>query len=328
MPHLVEHDGGALPGDAVLPVVVGGVHRGAAEHAGDGAGGIGAVIGDATPGGRGANVTSVVVGQEGLDAHKLLLGARAQRAAHRQQHSPVVTPPPTALLKRTAVQSCVLRTKTKRDGYPRKLQHKRPQDQERRASGWLSSTLQVTAQAPPHHLQSAIDACPSLHAALALGRAPIPPGCVPGWTQGRTQAGPRARLMRYPAAGRIPVAQQPREGPAARRHAGFQAYRPAVGAPRPHALQRPASVQKHRTRRPSLSGARALRGSPTLGNGGWLDRATGVCAGARPALRAALPPQTERHSRAHIPPLNASAVSPRPPRRAQHAAYREHHDAF
>ena len=212
MPHLVEHDGGALPGDAVLPVVVGGVHRGAAEHAGDSAGGSGTVIGDASPGGRGANVTSVVVGQEGLDAHKLLLGARAQRAAHRQQHSPVVTPPPTALLKRTAVQSCVLRTKTKRDGYPRKLQHKRPQDQERRASGWLSSTLQVTAQVPPHHLQSAIDACPSLHAALALGRAPIPPGCVPGWTQGRTQAGPRARLMRYPAAGRIPVAQ-PERGP-------------------------------------------------------------------------------------------------------------------
>jgi hypothetical protein len=35
---LVEHDGGALPWDTVLPVVVGGVHGGAAEHAGDGAG--------------------------------------------------------------------------------------------------------------------------------------------------------------------------------------------------------------------------------------------------------------------------------------------------
>ena len=33
---------------------------------------IGAVIGDATPGGRGADVTGVVVSQEGLDAHKLL----------------------------------------------------------------------------------------------------------------------------------------------------------------------------------------------------------------------------------------------------------------
>lgn len=71
VPHLVEDDGGALPGDTVLPVVIGGVHGGAAEHAGDGAGGIGAVIGDATPGGRGTNVTSVVMSQEGLDAHKL-----------------------------------------------------------------------------------------------------------------------------------------------------------------------------------------------------------------------------------------------------------------
>ena len=35
---LVEHDGGALPWDTVLPVVVGGVHGGAAEHASDGAG--------------------------------------------------------------------------------------------------------------------------------------------------------------------------------------------------------------------------------------------------------------------------------------------------
>jgi len=33
---------------------------------------VGAVIGDATPGGRGADVTGVVVSQEGLDAHKLL----------------------------------------------------------------------------------------------------------------------------------------------------------------------------------------------------------------------------------------------------------------
>ena len=74
--HLVEHDGGTLPRDAVLPVVVGGVHGRAAEHAGDGAWGIGAVIGDATPGGRGANVTSMVVSQEGLDAHKLLRKAR------------------------------------------------------------------------------------------------------------------------------------------------------------------------------------------------------------------------------------------------------------
>jgi len=72
IPHLVEDDGGALPGDTVLPVVVGGVHRGAAEHAGDGTRSIRAVIGDATPGGRGANVTGVMVSQEGLDAHKLL----------------------------------------------------------------------------------------------------------------------------------------------------------------------------------------------------------------------------------------------------------------
>eukprot|EP00286_Rhodomonas_abbreviata_P020996 CAMPEP_0181302750 /NCGR_PEP_ID=MMETSP1101-20121128/8171_1 /TAXON_ID=46948 /ORGANISM="Rhodomonas abbreviata, Strain Caron Lab Isolate" /LENGTH=73 /DNA_ID=CAMNT_0023408237 /DNA_START=151 /DNA_END=372 /DNA_ORIENTATION=+ len=68
---LVEHDGGALPGDTVLPVIVRGVHRGAAEHAGNGAGSVGTVIGNATPGGGGTNVTGVVVCQEGLDAHKL-----------------------------------------------------------------------------------------------------------------------------------------------------------------------------------------------------------------------------------------------------------------
>ena len=71
IPHLVEHNGGALPGDTVLPVVVGGVHGGAAEHASDGAGGIGAVIGNATPGGGGSDVTGMVVSQEGLNAHKL-----------------------------------------------------------------------------------------------------------------------------------------------------------------------------------------------------------------------------------------------------------------
>ena len=99
MPHLVEHDGGALPGDAVLPVVVGGVHRGAAEHAGDGAGGIGAVIGDATPGGRGANVTGVVVSQEGLDAHELrtefkqLPVSTRLQTHHRRVHSLQAAPP-------------------------------------------------------------------------------------------------------------------------------------------------------------------------------------------------------------------------------------------
>jgi hypothetical protein len=78
----VEHDGGALPGDTVLPVVVGGVHGSAAEHAGDSAGGIGAVIGNATPGGRGADVSGVVVSQEGLDAHKLL---KRRRIAGKQE---------------------------------------------------------------------------------------------------------------------------------------------------------------------------------------------------------------------------------------------------
>jgi hypothetical protein len=81
----VEHDGGALPGDTVLPVVVGGVHGGAAEHAGDGAGGIGAIIGDATPGRRGADVTGVVVGQEGLNAHKLLQHPHTQKRYIRMQ---------------------------------------------------------------------------------------------------------------------------------------------------------------------------------------------------------------------------------------------------
>ena len=72
IPHLVEHNGGALPGDTVLPVVVGGVHGSATEHASDRARGVGAVIGNATPGGGGADVAGVVVRQEGLYAHKLL----------------------------------------------------------------------------------------------------------------------------------------------------------------------------------------------------------------------------------------------------------------
>ena len=89
----MEHDGGALPGDTVLPVVVGGVHGGAAEHAGDGAGGIGAVIGDATPGGRGADVTGVVVSEEGLDAHKLRTGS----STSGQAHSHLSIRPPTGM---------------------------------------------------------------------------------------------------------------------------------------------------------------------------------------------------------------------------------------
>jgi hypothetical protein len=72
----VEHNRGALPGDAVLPVIVGGVHRSAAEHASDGAGGIGAIISNATPHGRGANITSVVVGDERLHTHKLKTKAK------------------------------------------------------------------------------------------------------------------------------------------------------------------------------------------------------------------------------------------------------------
>jgi hypothetical protein len=85
MPHLVEHDGGALPRNAVLPVVVGGVHGGAAEHAGDSAGSIGAIIGDATPGGRGADVTGVVVSQEGFYAHKLPHECTTSQFASRNQ---------------------------------------------------------------------------------------------------------------------------------------------------------------------------------------------------------------------------------------------------
>ena len=78
-PRLVEHHRGALPGHAVLPVVVSGVHGRAAEHAGDGAGGVRAIVGDATPGRRGADVASVVVSQEGLYAHKLLEVHAAQK---------------------------------------------------------------------------------------------------------------------------------------------------------------------------------------------------------------------------------------------------------
>jgi len=69
--YLVEHDWGSLPRNAVLPVVVGGVHRGAAEHASNSAGGIRTIISDATPGRRRTDVTGVVVGQEGLHSHKL-----------------------------------------------------------------------------------------------------------------------------------------------------------------------------------------------------------------------------------------------------------------
>jgi len=92
-PHLVEDDGGALPRDTILPVVVGGVHGSATEHAGHGARGIGAIIGDATPGGRGANVAGVVMSQEGLDAHKLHKQQQRQRTFnniffHNHGHTP------------------------------------------------------------------------------------------------------------------------------------------------------------------------------------------------------------------------------------------------
>jgi len=86
----VEDNGRALPGDTVPPVVVGGVHRRAAEHAGDGARGIGAVIGDATPLRGGSNVAGVVVGQEGLDAHELrseeATPVRSRSRVHKPQN--------------------------------------------------------------------------------------------------------------------------------------------------------------------------------------------------------------------------------------------------
>ena len=71
-PYLVEHDRGALPGNAVLPVIVGGVHRRAAEQTSDGAGSIRTIISNATPDRRGANVTSVVVGDKRLHSQELL----------------------------------------------------------------------------------------------------------------------------------------------------------------------------------------------------------------------------------------------------------------
>ena len=81
-PRLVEHDGGTLPGDTVLPVVIGGVHGRAAEHAGDSTGSIRTVVSDATPGGRGADVAGVVVSQEGLNAHKLQNTESRQRTIY------------------------------------------------------------------------------------------------------------------------------------------------------------------------------------------------------------------------------------------------------
>ena len=70
-PYLMEHNRGALPGDTVLPVIVGGVHRRAAEQASHGARSIGAIISNAAPCRGRANVTSVVVGEESLDTHEL-----------------------------------------------------------------------------------------------------------------------------------------------------------------------------------------------------------------------------------------------------------------
>ncbi len=67
----VEHNRGALPGHAVLPVIIGRVHRSAAEHASNGARSIRAIIGNATPGRGRTNVTSVVVGDERLHTQKL-----------------------------------------------------------------------------------------------------------------------------------------------------------------------------------------------------------------------------------------------------------------
>ena len=67
----MEHNRGALPGNAVLPVIVGRVDRSAAEQAGDGAGSIGTIVSNATPDRRGANVTSVVVGDERLHTQQL-----------------------------------------------------------------------------------------------------------------------------------------------------------------------------------------------------------------------------------------------------------------
>jgi hypothetical protein len=67
----MENDRGALPGNAVLPVIVGGVHRSAAEHTGDSAGSVGTVIGDTTPDRGRADVTSVMVGNECLYTHEL-----------------------------------------------------------------------------------------------------------------------------------------------------------------------------------------------------------------------------------------------------------------
>ena len=75
----MEHDRGALPGNAVLPVIVGGVHRRAAEQTSDGAGSIRTIISNATPDRRGANVTSMVVGDERLHAQKLSNGRNVRK---------------------------------------------------------------------------------------------------------------------------------------------------------------------------------------------------------------------------------------------------------
>ena len=67
----MENDRGTLPGNAVLPVIIGGVDRSASEHASDGARGIRTIVRNATPNRRRANITSVVVGNECLHTHKL-----------------------------------------------------------------------------------------------------------------------------------------------------------------------------------------------------------------------------------------------------------------
>ena len=67
----MENHRRTLPGNAVLPIIVGGVHRSAPEQTSNSARSIGTIVGNATPDGRRANIASMVVGNKCLNAQQL-----------------------------------------------------------------------------------------------------------------------------------------------------------------------------------------------------------------------------------------------------------------
>ena len=62
----MENNRGSLPGNAVLPIIVGRVHRRASEKTSDGARSIGTVICNTAPNRGRSDIAGVVVGNECL----------------------------------------------------------------------------------------------------------------------------------------------------------------------------------------------------------------------------------------------------------------------